>query len=108
MSTTTPDDPDDAATFRRVLTDQAGTAHALKLARARLVLDATERGTKAAEMWASIDLATAELAEAAWRAEVEAKVLWAVRAPAIIRAARLDGMAAELTGVLGPDPEADR
>lgn len=62
--------------WRKVLTEQGRTALTLKIARAQSVLRNLDR--KQAEMWARVELETQEEAEAAWQADVEAKVLWAV------------------------------
>jgi hypothetical protein len=77
-------DLQDEDQIRAILTAQAATAHALKLARARLVVDYCAAGMKATELWAHVDLDTAELAEHSARAEIEAKVLWALHGQAIV------------------------
>lgn len=64
------------STWRLVLSAQAKTAHAHKLARAAAVRRHID--LKAAEMWALVEQETADTAEAAWVADVEAKVMWAV------------------------------
>lgn len=61
-----------------ILTAQAQTAHVHKLARAEAVRRHID--LKAPEMWALVELETQDTAEAAWRADVDAKVLWAVHA----------------------------
>ncbi len=66
----------EANEWRAILTDQAATAHALKLARAEAVRRYSD--LKAPEMWALVEQDTETLARDAWRADVEAKVLWAV------------------------------
>jgi hypothetical protein len=68
------------AEWRATLVEQARTARALKIARARAVLQNANEKTPV--MWAKVELATVELAEAADRADVAAKVLWAVHAAA--------------------------
>lgn len=67
--------------IRAILTAQATTAHQLKQARARLVVRYLRAGMKSAEMWAQVEIETAELAERAALADVEAKVLWWTRGP---------------------------
>ena len=68
---------------RAILTAQATTALQLKQARAKLVIRCVREGVKSHEMWARVDLDTADLAERAALADVEAKVLWLLHGHAI-------------------------
>jgi hypothetical protein len=67
----------DEFTLREILANQAETSRALKRARAQLVLDYAH--LKQAEMWAHVELGTITEADAADRADVEAKILWAAK-----------------------------
>lgn len=67
----------DEDTIRALLTRQAETSRTLKRARAQLVLECLH--LKQAEMWANVELGTIAEADAADRADIEAKVLWALK-----------------------------
>jgi hypothetical protein len=80
MTTPAPDEQ----RWRTVLYEQARTAHALKVARAEAVL--RNLAHRQAEMYARVELETRTEAEAAWRADVEAKTLWGAHSAHVLKA----------------------